>query len=230
MKKPRIQYKQEAKDILAGKYEKPIIILLIFFVVNSIMGSLIAATGAKYSTTFPYEVTDPGNPALNTLLSIGSFLISAAMAYAIIKLSIHIYHKIELVPEKIVLSGFKENFLRNAFLQFMRGLFIFLWMLLLIIPGIVKAYAYSMSFYIVNREPESEAMAAITKSKEYMYGNKTDLFMLDLSYLGWYILGLFTFGILWLWIIPKHLVARVMYFEEIYNEKMPEKEPELEQI
>lgn len=223
MNNPRYQYKQEAKELLDGKYEKPIIILLVFYVVNIIMTSLSQMVGPKRSLSYPYEVTDPGNPVLSTLLNVISFFVGAAIVYALVKLALHIFHKKEYTPENILLSGFKENFLRNAFLQFMMGLFIFLWSLLLIIPGLIKAYAYSMSFYLVNKEPGLDAMEAIDRSKKYTYGYKADLFMLDLSYLGWYILGLFTLGILWLWVIPKHQVARVMYYEEIYGNAEPSK-------
>lgn len=223
MKKPRYEYKEQAKNLLAGKYEKPIIVLLVFYVANLILGSIVTSTATKYSPTFPFEVVDPGNPALNTLFTIIQFLVGAAIAYATIKMAIEIYKERPIVPEEIMLVGFKNNFLRNAFMQFMRSLFIFLWSLLLLIPGIIKAYAYSMVFYLVNKEPELEAMAAIDKSKNLTRGYKADLFLLDLSYLGWYILGIFTLGILWLWVIPKHQVARVMYFEEIYLEAYPPK-------
>ena len=223
MNKPRYRYKEEAKALLAGKYEKPLIVLIVFYVINIIIASAITRTAPKRSLTSPFEIIDPGNPALNTILNIVEFFIGAAIVYGVVKLAIYILQKKEYSADQIILSGFKENFLKNAFLQFMRTLFTILWTMLLIIPGIVKAYAYSMSFYLLNKEPDLEAMAAIDKSKNYTRGYKADLFMLDLSYLGWYFIGLFTFGILWLWVIPKHQVARVMYFEEIYEGFTPEK-------
>ena len=230
MNKQRYQYKDEAKEILRGNYEKPVIVLLAFYIINAVIGSLLAKTSVKYTTTLPLEVVDPGNPALNTILSIVEFLVGAAIVYATIKLALFILHRIDFNVEDIIFSGFKENFLRNAFLQFMRTLFTVLWMFLFIIPGFVKAYAYSMSFYLVNKESDLYAMAAIEKSKNYTRGYKWDLFMLDLSYLGWYFIGLFTFGILWLWIIPKHQVARAMYFEEIYENFTPTKKDEISEL
>lgn len=230
MNKQRYQYKDEAKEILRGHYEKPVIVLLAFYIMNVIIGSLLTQTSVKYTRTFPLEVVDPGNPALNTILSIVEFLVGAAIVYATIKLALFILHKIDFKVEDIIFSGFKENFLRNVFLQFMRTLFTVLWMFLFIIPGFVKAYAYSMSFYLVNKESDLEAMAAIDKSKNYTRGYKWDLFMLDLSYLGWYFIGIFTFGILWLWIIPKHQVARAMYFEEIYENFTPTKKDEIPEL
>ena len=96
-----------------------------------------------------------------------------------------------------------------------------MWALLFIIPGIIKAYAYSMSFYLMKKDPNLSGQDAITKSKEYTMGYKSDLFMLDLSYLGWYFIGIFTLGILWLWIVPKHLTARVLYYDEISAKRIP---------
>ena len=172
MNNPRYQYKQEAKDLLAGKYEKPLIVLLVFFVFNAIIGSIVTKLGPKYSTTFPIEVIEQGNPAMVTIFNIVGFIIGAAIVYATIKLALNIASKKEFTVEEVILCGFKENFIRNVFLQFMVSLFTFLWMLLLIIPGIIKAYAYSMSFYLVNKETDLDAMAAIEKSKNYTRGYK----------------------------------------------------------
>ena len=92
----------------------------------------------------------------------------------------------------------------------------------------MKAYAYSMNFYLLYREPSLTAIDSIDKSKRLTQGYKMDLFMLDLSYLGWYFLGIFTLGILWLWIIPKHQTARVLYFDEIYIQKVASQEVKID--
>jgi uncharacterized membrane protein len=115
----------------------------------------------------------------------------------------------------------------------MQGLFTFLWALLLIIPGIIKAYAYSMSMYIAIKEPRVQGIEAITRSKTMMDGHKMDLFLLDLSYIGWYLLSLLTFGILLLWVVPRHQTARTLVFNEIYYdgvEPVKEEKPEEDDI
>lgn len=81
-------------------------------------------------------------------------------------------------------------------MQFFRGLFIFLWSLLLVIPGIIASYSYSMTAYILCENPEMTAREAIKKSKELMKGNRWRLFCLELSFIGWEILAGVAIGIL----------------------------------
>lgn len=86
--------------------------------------------------------------------------------------------------------------------QFFMGLFISLWSLLLIIPGIIKAYAYSMTFFILAENKGMPVLEAITLSRKMMDGHKMDLFLLFLSFIGWFILTAITFGIAGIWVYP----------------------------
>lgn len=80
--------------------------------------------------------------------------------------------------------------------------YIFLWSLLLIIPGIIKAYAYRMVPYILADNPNIGVNEAITLSNEMTRGHKFDMFVLDLSFIGWYILGSIALGIGVLFVMP----------------------------
>lgn len=92
---------------------------------------------------------------------------------------------------------YKSGQLKNTiFTMFMKGLFQFLWSLLLVIPGIIKAYEYRMIPYILSENPEISRQRAFEISKRMMMGNKWDTFVLDLSFLGWSILSGLTIGIL----------------------------------
>lgn len=91
---------------------------------------------------------------------------------------------------------FKSSaYLKVVKTMFLRGLYTLLWTLLLIIPGIVKSYAYRMVPYILAEEPTLEADEAIRKSMDMTQGQKMNMFVLDLSFLGWYILGALLLGI-----------------------------------
>ncbi len=85
---------------------------------------------------------------------------------------------------------------------FFVGLFAWLWSLLLIIPGIVKAYSYRLAIYIKAENKEMGALEAIRKSKEIMHGHKLEWFVLDLSFIGWALLVAVTFGIAAIWVTP----------------------------
>lgn len=84
----------------------------------------------------------------------------------------------------------------------LRGIYNFLWTLLFIIPGIVKAYAYRMVPYILADNPNFGADNAITLSRKMMDGNKFSLFVLELSFIGWYLLGLLALGVGILFVNP----------------------------
>lgn len=83
-----------------------------------------------------------------------------------------------------------------------RGILIFLWSLLLIIPGIIKAYAYSMVPYILADDPNVRYQDAIRLSNDMTYGHKMEMFILDLSFIGWYLLGALALGVGVLFVMP----------------------------
>ena len=98
-------------------------------------------------------------------------------------------------------DGFKD-FTRSLVLYITNYILIILWSLLLIIPGIIKSLSYSMSYFILLDNPDMSANDARKESMEMMDGNKGKLFRIYLSFIGWYILSLFTFGILLLFTRP----------------------------
>ena len=105
---------------------------------------------------------------------------------------------------KISMLGYAFNkcWSGSALLGFLSALFVLLWSLLFIIPGIIKAYSYSMSTYIMAEDPSISSLDAITKSKEMMKGHKFELFVLDLSFIFWHLLGSITFGFAYIYIFP----------------------------
>ena len=94
-------------------------------------------------------------------------------------------------------------------------LYVLLWTLLFIIPGIVKSYAYAMTPYIVYDHPEMDADDCIHESRMMMKGHKWKLFCLDLSFIGWAILCIFTLGIGLLWLQPYIEASHAKFYEEL---------------
>ncbi len=92
---------------------------------------------------------------------------------------------------------------------------IVLWSILLYIPGVIKMYAYSMTFYIMIDNPEMKYTAAIAESRRIMKGNKMRLFMMSLNFLMWTILSAFTLGIALLWVIPYMQTTMAAFYEEV---------------
>ncbi len=113
-------------------------------------------------------------------------------------------------------EGFKgERFTKSLVLYIVETVYIFLWSLLFIIPGIVKTYSYSMAFYIMNDHPEYTATQCLDESRRMMQGHKLDLFCLHLSFIGWIIVAAFTLGIGMLWVEPYMQLAQANFYEEL---------------
>jgi len=140
-----------------------------------------------------------------------SLLISGPMALGYAMFAISLFRRRETSPAE-VFYGF-ERFGKAFGLYIVMSIFIFLWTLLLIIPGIIAALRYSMSFYLLADNPNMGIMEALNESKRLMHGNKWKLFCLYLSFIGWAILGALTLGIGYLWLMPYTEVSVVAFYD-----------------
>ena len=111
-------------------------------------------------------------------------------------------------PVSKLLFGFQSGFYGNSVLvMFMKNLFVALWTLLFVIPGIVMSYAYRMVPYILAEQPDIDYREALRISKEMMYGQKWEAFFLDLSFIGWLIVGAVTCGIAGIFYVKPYVDA-----------------------
>jgi uncharacterized membrane protein len=179
----------DARHALSGKW----LFAIIMFVVLAI-----------------YQV---GAQAIPFLGSIIVFLFAGSVGVGYNRFSLAISRG--ATPEAgIVLSGFK-NFATNTIAFVLMFVFVLLWMLLLVIPGIVKAYAYSQTLYILANHPNKTAIEAITKSRELMHGNKLKLFGLSLYMLGLAILCVLTLGIGFIWLMPYKNIVFARFYDDL---------------
>lgn len=102
--------------------------------------------------------------------------------------------------------------------MFLMRLFIFLWTLLLVVPGIVKSYSYSLVPYLLADNPTLDSQRAITLSRTIMYGQKWRTFVLDLSFLGWYLLGMLALLIGTFFVLPYHNAAKAELYLTLREE------------
>ena len=116
-------------------------------------------------------------------------------------------------------AGFKDDWGNVILVMFLRNLFIALWSLLFVIPGIVKAYSYRMVPYLLKDHPELSGTQVITISRQMMKGHKADAFVLDLSFIGWLILSVLTCGILHIfWVGPYIQATDAELYEAVRTE------------
>ena len=114
-----------------------------------------------------------------------------------------------------LLDGFRSGHYVNIVLtMFLRDLFTALWSLLLVVPGIVKHYDYLMVPYIIAENPAMDYKEAFQISKQMMDGEKMEAFIMDLSFLGWYLLSAVTCGLLAIFYVNPYVQAS---FAEMYT-------------
>lgn len=159
------------------------------------IGSLFLVSLVVYAITFAASF-------IPVVGSVASFVITPAFTLSMATIYLNLTKNPERKPEvSDAFNGF-SNVLGAFKVYIAQTVFVFLWWLLFFIPGMVKSIAYSQCFFILSENPEIGGREALKKSQELMNGHKWDYFVLVLSFFGWMILGAFTFGILYIWLIP----------------------------
>ncbi len=119
-----------------------------------------------------------------------------------------------------------QQFWRFLLAHLLISLFTFLWSLLFVIPGIIAAYSYSQTFFIMLDNPSISPLEAISASKQLMRGHKMEYFILELSFLGWAYLAVFTFGLLGIWLNPYMQVTMANYYNALIGWQPAQPQPE----
>jgi uncharacterized membrane protein len=185
------EIKKSAKEAMKNKWGLAIGVFLVY----GLISSAISATGIGAIAT--------------GLLSVGfaAFFLDALRSE---KASFDSFFK-----------GFTEYLGTKLVSMLLVGIYTFFWTILFYIPGIVKTYSYAMTPYILLDKPELSANEAITDSRMMMRGHKMELFLLDLSFIGWILLSILTFGILFIYVVPYMQAARAEFYRTLKGENEP---------
>jgi len=184
---------RRARESLAGNWGTCILAGLIIWAI-----SMAASFGGMF-------VPFAGN--------IASLLITGPFMLGMVVLHLNIVRRGQISVGQ-VFEGF-NNFWRALCVDFLTTLFSMLWALLLIIPGIIAAYSYSMAFYILADNPGMRPLEAIRQSKEMMRGHKAKLFYLHCRFIGWTLLCVLTCGVGFLWFAPYFANAHAHFYENL---------------
>ena len=206
------EFRARAKELLQGKYKTIIIFSLILMVITGVVTGIGESFAPQFDWVNMVQISE-GNPVLNRIFDILISLLSMVIAVSLTNAYIKIINEENVVLERDLMFGFTHEPVRTIIASFLQSLYTVLWMLLFIIPGFMKAYSYTMVQYLLVTT-DLDATETITKSKNLMKGHRMDLFMLDLSYLPEYFIGLFTLGILWFWTGARHQTARTLFIAE----------------
>ncbi|GAA6257812.1 DUF975 family protein [Bacteroides sp. f07] len=160
-----------------------------------------------------YSIIAGGLSAIPFIGGLCSLFVGLPVAYGIAIVMFGVY-KGKDIDFGVLFEGF-QDYSRIFVTKLLQGIYTALWSLLLVVPGIIKYYSYAMTDYILKEEPEMKNNAAIEKSMAMMENNKMKLFLLDLSFIGWAILCIFTFGIGFLFLQPYVQVSHAAFYEDL---------------
>ena len=195
------EYRQLAADTLQGKWGEVAIFTLVY----------IAIVGA--ASFSPKYIVLPVSDLLSNIITLA--LLPMQWGYYVYFLAKTRQQKADI---DYLFIGYKD-FGRIFGTLFLQSIYTCLWTLLLIIPGIIKAFSYAMTPYVLRDEPELSYDAAITRSSQLMRGHKAELFFLYLSFIGWALLCLLTLGIGFLLLMPYVRTAEAHFYENLLKEE-----------
>jgi uncharacterized membrane protein len=183
----RSELKAAAKQAIAGK----IGILLVIYLVGAVV--ICAISGLTWG--------------------VGAILIAGGWALSLAAIFLAIVNKNKKPAVEDLLIGFKNGNFTRGLLGYIRlEVFVMLWSMLFVVPGIVKSFAYSQMFYLMADDPKLDAAAAQKKSIAMMDGHKAELFVLQLSFIPWFLLVGVTFGLAAIYVGPYVQATLANYF------------------
>ncbi|MGP7816686.1 DUF975 family protein [Niallia sp. 01092] len=211
------ELKRTARASLSGNWGKGVLLTVIVFLINAILPSIVEAPlSGGFSNWILQKDIPIGASIASTVISI--ILIPLGIAYTWFYLRIMREDFAQIADVFIVYKDVKTS-LKLIWASIVQGIFLFLWFLLFIIPGIIKSFAYSQTFFLLKDHPEYTVTQAITESRKRMKGYKWKYFLLNLSFIGWAILCLITIGIGFLWLAPYISASLAAFYDEVIADK-----------
>jgi uncharacterized membrane protein len=165
-------------------------------------------------------VTLAGLSGVSGVFSVAYYLICPILGAGFAQSFLALYRKEEESKNGLINLAFKpfSDYGRYLGTMLLILLYVFLWTLLLIVPGIIKALSYSMTPFILKDHPELKNNGAIELSMSMMEGKKMKFFLLQLGFIGWAILAIFTLGIVFFWLVPYIQASVAAFYEEAKGE------------
>ena len=189
------EIRREARTIMQGQWGTCVPIWLIYLLITMVPGLIFRSDSSAI------------------IQFIVGLLVGGPLLLSISKIFLRVYRH-EQVEIGQLFEGFNE-FTRSFTAYALTMLYVILWSLLLIIPGIIAGLGYSMTFFIMAENPNIQASEAMRQSKEMMMGHKGELCLLSLSFFGWMVLSIVTLGIGLLWLESYMYTSVVIFYHKI---------------
>jgi len=204
-------FKNESLDMLKNKWLLAIFVCFLFW--------LLAISAETFTSTSVKEIYQNGQVIRETVekqsgtLGFINLIFAGPISFGVAAFFLNL-KRVRHGEVQDLFSGF-NNFLKYFITNIVKTILIILWTMLLVIPGIIAYYKYSMTWYVFNDDPNLTYMEAIGRSKELMQGNKMALFSLQLSFIGWFFAAIFTLGLGFFPLLAYYKGAEVTFYEEL---------------
>lgn len=185
----RADLKNAAKEQLRGKWNYAVLVVFIYTVIVGVVSVVFYQLQSN-------EMFSPV-PFINLL----SILVTAPLMIGMIMYFFAIAGNAEQPEVTLMFQGF-SYYGKSIGISLWTTLWVILWSLLFIVPGIIKAIAYSQAFYVIAENPDVKVVDALKTSIKMTNGNKGMIFVMYLSFIGWALIGALTLGIGYLWLGP----------------------------
>lgn len=196
--------KRKAKAQLKGKF--------VLAAVTLLLGQILSNIDLLSPEFYKLEATE--SSITFTALRILSFLLSGVMCLGMSRLSLNIINNREEAEFGNLFSGFSV-YLKTLGLYILSTLAIMLGTVLLIVPGIIISLMFSQAYYILAEDDNKSIIQCLRESSEIMKGHKWELFLLQLSFIGWMLLVIVTVGLAVIWVEPYTQVTFANYYLEL---------------
>ena len=216
----RVQLKMDAKAAMQQANPHPVLVALVYMVILAAI-SFVISMMSGVSSVFTTLVSNPDAAAAiyagmmipSLLLSLVSTLVTGFLSMGFTAYTLRVINR---QPAGINdLFAYARYCLKIWGLSIVMGFFVFAWSLLLWVPGIIARYRYSQAVYIFAENPDKGIMECINESKAMMYGHKMDKFVLDLSFILWYLLAGVTCGIAGLYVTPYVEITNAAFYNSL---------------
>lgn len=219
--------KSNARDFIRGRLWMFWSVLLVVGIIESLANSLPQwIFGDRLSNLSDIIAGNPDNIPKEISSSVFGwyYVLNVLITIVLIPLNIGVAQNVlawsrgENVNKwKVLFGGFNSAkiFFKQVGVVVLNTILCALWAILLVVPGIIKGLAYSMYPYVLRDEPDLSVWQTLKKSEAIMKGYKGKLFLMYLSFVGWFILGAFTFGILYIWLTPYIMTSTVKFYDDV---------------
>ena len=219
--------KSNARDFIRGRLWMFWSVLLVVGIIESLANSLPQwIFGDRLSNLSDIIAGNPDNIPKEISSSVFGwyYVLNVLITIVLIPLNIGVAQNVlawsrgeDVNKWKVLFGGFNSAkiFFKQVGVVVLNTILCALWAILLIVPGIIKGLAYSMYPYVLRDEPDLSVWQTLKKSEAIMKGYKGKLFLMYLSFVGWFILGAFTFGILYIWLTPYVMTSTVKFYDDV---------------